>query len=137
MRGVGVFAQRQSYTKIGRRKRFYSLVWFLLDVAIHNAFILYQQKHEQSSCDEKAFRKQLMQDLVSGFSARKRKREAAARHKRPRDSLHRLARSEQPRSCHECKRPTAHGQHNVRTHWLCEDCNLHLCLPVCYYGRQK
>jgi hypothetical protein len=40
LRGVDVFSQRQSYSKIGRRSRkfFYCLMWFLLDVAIHNAY---------------------------------------------------------------------------------------------------
>ena len=72
MRGADVFAQRQSYNKIGRRSRkwFYSLLWFMVDIAIHNAYILYQQKHSKQHYDEKAFRKELMQLLVAGFSAR-------------------------------------------------------------------
>jgi len=134
MRGVDVFAQRQSYSKIGRRSRkwFYSLVWFLLDVAIHNAFILYQQKHNKRSYDEKDFRKALSQQLVLGFTARGTKGRPAVRAKRRRDSLHRLGHSPEARACQECKRPRESGQHSVRTHWLCQDCNVHLCLPACY-----
>jgi hypothetical protein len=73
MRGVDVFAQRQSYSKIGRRSKkwFYSLVWFMFDVAIHNAFILHQKKHKQQHYSEKDFRKQLMDQLVHGFTSRK------------------------------------------------------------------
>ena len=134
MRGVDVFAQRQSYSKIGRRSRkwFYSLVWFLIDVAIHNAFILYQQQHNRSSYDEKDYRKALMQQLVLLFTARRTKVRAATRAKHGRDSLHRLAHTSEAGTCQECRRPRARGRHSVRTHWLCEDCNVHLCVPACY-----
>jgi Transposase IS4 len=134
MRGVDVMSQRLSYSKIGRRSRkwFYSLVWFLMDVAIHNAYVLWQQKHNRRNKNEKDFREELMQQLVAGFSARKGNGKATAPQKRPRDSLHRLAHSSEARSCQECKRPLQHGQHNVRSHWLCEDCNVHLCVPKCY-----
>ncbi len=46
MRDVDVFAQRQSYSEIGRKSRkwYYSLLWFIFDIDIRNAFILCQQK---------------------------------------------------------------------------------------------
>jgi hypothetical protein len=131
MRGVDVFAQRQSYNKIGRRSRkwFYSLLWYLVDIAIHNAFILYQLKHQKQHCDEKAFRKELMQLLVNDFCARKK---AAAAPKRRRNSLHPLERSDDERDCSSCRPRLASGQHGRQTHFRCADCDVFLCMPDCY-----
>lgn len=134
MRGVDVFAQRQSYSKIGRRSRkwFYSLVWFLVDVAIHNAYILYQKRHNQQSYDEKAFRKELMQLLVGGFSARKGAGARRPAPKRARDSLHPAVKGEARGACRECTRAVGAGHNNARSRWRCGDCDVFLCMPECY-----
>jgi hypothetical protein len=139
MRGVDVFAQRQSYSKIGRRSRkwFYSLVWFLVDVAIHNAYILYQQRHKQQSYDEKAFRKELMRLLVAGFSARKGAGARRPAPKRARDSLHTLEHADRQGACWQCRRRVGDGGHNARSRWRCADCNVFCCMPDCYSGAQK
>jgi hypothetical protein len=131
LRGVDVFSQRQSYNKIGRRskKYFYSLIWFFMDVAIHNAFILYLRKHEPQHFAEKDFRKQLMQQLVDGFSSRKKK---SARPKRRHDSAHVLEHTAERGICDACRSRVHHGGHNRRSHWRCVDCNRHYCLPNCY-----
>jgi hypothetical protein len=134
MRGVDVFAQRQSYNKIGRRSRkwFYSLVWFLVDVAIHNAYILYQQRHNRQSYDEKDFRKELMQLLVGGFSARKGAGARRPAPKHARDSLHPLEHADRQGACAQCRRRVGDGGHNARSRWRCADCNVFLCMPDCY-----
>lgn len=131
MRGVDVFAQRQSYNKIGRRSRkwFYSLLWYLVDIAIHNAFILYQQKHHKQHYDEKAFRKELMQLLVANFCGRTKSFSAP---KRPRDALHQIVRYDVAHACRECSGPAQHGKNNRRSHFSCADCNVALCMPNCY-----
>jgi len=131
MRGVDVFAQRQSYNKIGRRSRkwFYALLWYLVDIAVHNAFILYQQKHHRKHFNEKAFRKGLMQLLVGGRCIRKH---AAAGPKRPRDALHLLERREQKRDCSLCRPRLSDGSHGRQTHFACADCDRFLCMPECY-----
>ena len=131
MRGADVFAQRQSYNKIGRRSRkwFYSLLWFMVDVAIHNAYILFQQKHSKQHYDEKAFRKELMQLLVAGFSARGK---SSTTKKRPRDSLHVLERRSRRGDCVQCRRQLISGQHGRRSFFACVDCNVFLCVPNCY-----
>lgn len=134
MRGVDVFAQRQSYSKIGRRSKkwFYSLVWFFMDVAIHNAFILYQKKHAKHSFGEKDFRKELMHELVGNFSARKAKPNARPSLKRPRDALHLPEKVAAQGACRECVVRVGAGRNNARSHWRCEDCHVFLCMPVCY-----
>ena len=92
MRAVDVFSQRLSYSKIGRRSKkwFYSLMWFMMDTGIHNAFILYQKKHKREHYTEKDFRKELMTQLVNGFTSRKLSRRAAPPVKHCRDSTHLL-----------------------------------------------
>lgn len=134
MRGVDVFSQRQSYSKIGRRSKkwFYSLVWFMFDMAIHNAFILYQKKHNQQHYAEKDFRKQLMDQLVNGFSSRRKKGRVPTAAKRYRDSLHTIQHSPSAKDCHECRNHRSSGQRGRRTHWQCSDCNISLCIPHCY-----
>jgi len=131
MRGVDVFSQRQAYSKLGRRSRkwFYSLVWFIVDIAIHNAYILYQNKHKQSHFSQKDFRKALMQQLVGGHTSRKCR---AAPLKRPRDSLHRLQHVKQQGTCVRCAKTVRQGGHNKRSSWRCEDCQNFLCVPRCY-----
>lgn len=134
MRGVDVFSQRRSYSKLGRRSRkfFYSLIWFLVDVAIHNAYILYQQRHNRQHYSQKDFRKQLMQQLVDGLSARKEKGAAAAAPKRTRDALHALEHAARHGDCVQCRPKLRGGQHGRQSHWRCGDCNVFLCLPDCY-----
>lgn len=131
MRGVDVFSQRQSYNKIGRRSRkwFFSLVWFLVDVALHNAYVLHQQKHHKQNYDEKAFRKTLMQLFVDDFCGRHK---AAASNKRPRDSQHLLAHGNERGPCSLCRARVGAGGHNRRSHYSCVDCNIFLCVPNCY-----
>lgn len=96
MRGADVFAQRQSYSKVGCRSKkwFYSLIWFLLDTAVHNAYILYQKRFNKQSYTEKDFRKELMQQLVGSFTSRlqpQRAGRASGAVKRGRTSVHPLS----------------------------------------------
>jgi hypothetical protein len=132
MRGVDIFAQRQSYNKIGRKSRkwFYSLAWFFVDVAIHNAFILYQQKHKRKRFGEKDFRLLLMAQMVGDFSARKHRSAKAA--KRKRSGLHQLMKRDASGTCTACRVRLSSGHHNRRTSFACEECDLYLCLPDCY-----
>jgi hypothetical protein len=131
MRGVDVFSQRQSYSKLGRRSRkwFYSLVWFIVDIAIHNAYILYQNKHQQSHFSQKDFRKALMKQLVGCHTSRKMRSTVP---KRQRDSLHLLQHSQQRGTCSQCRQRVGDGGHNARSHWRCEDCQTFMCVPECY-----
>ena len=110
-------------------KWFYSVVWFLVDTAIHNSFILYQRRHTKKNFGEKQFRMELMKQLVGSFSAR-----VAHAHfrKHPRDSLHRLEHGEERGACVQCRKRVGDGGHNQRSHWRCLDCEVFLCAPDCY-----
>ena len=134
MRAVDVFSQRLSYSKIGRRSKkwFYSLMWFMMDTGVHNAFILYQKKQNHQHYSEKDFRKQLMEQLVNGFTARKKPGRAAPTPKRSRDVSHALAHSASHHDCKLCRKRLPHGRHGRQTQWRCADCNISLCVPDCY-----
>jgi hypothetical protein len=134
MRAVDVFSQRLSYSKIGRRSKkwFYSLMWFMMDTGIHNAFILYQKKHKQRNYSEKDFRKQLMEQLVNGFTSRKSKASAAPSSKRRPDSIHALEHCEIERDCRICRPKLARHQRGKQTRWRCRDCKVFTCVPDCY-----
>jgi hypothetical protein len=134
MRAVDVFSQRLSYSKIGRRSKkwFYSLMWFMMDTGIHNAFILYQKKHKQQHYNEKDFRKQLMEQLVNGFTTRKKAERAKPTPKRSHDALHALAHDTSHHDCKLCRAHLPHGRHGRQTQWRCANCNISLCVPDCY-----
>ena len=74
MRGVDIFSQLQSYASIGRKQfRWWpKLAWFLIDIAIMNAYVLYTRKHAAKKISRHNFRTQLEEELVSSFSSRKR-----------------------------------------------------------------
>jgi hypothetical protein len=143
MRGVrlDVFtdSQRlaQAYSKLGRRSRkwFFSLVWFIVDIAIHNAYILYQNKHQQSHFSQKDFRKALMKQLVGSHTSRKSCKPTL---KHQRDSgdptpFAVLCNSEKRGACStQCRQRVGQGGSNQRQHWRCEDCQTFMCVPDCY-----
>jgi hypothetical protein len=131
MRGVDLFSQRRSYSKVGRksRKYFYALIWYLVDVAIHNAYILWQTNHPHENGGQKRFRKQLMKQLVGTYSARG---SSARRAKHSRDSLHRLERAGVERDCAICRVKLARGRHGRQTRFRCADCEVFVCVPDCY-----
>jgi hypothetical protein len=75
MRAVDVFfSHHQSYYSLGRRAKKWwpRLAWFLIDIGIVNAHILYV-KHTEISINQRQFRKQLMRELVASFTARKKR----------------------------------------------------------------
>jgi len=139
MRGVDVFSQRRSYAKLGRksRKYFYSLAWFLLDIAISNAYILWTNKHAQQKGDQKKYRKALMQQLVGGFSACRQRGRTGGTDKRVRDSLHTVEHNERRGACQICRHDVGRGGHNSRSHWRCVDCSIFVCMPNCYNTHVK
>jgi hypothetical protein len=134
MRGADVFAQRLSYSKIGRKSKkwFYSLIWFLIDTTIHNAFILYQKKHNKHNYAEKDFRKEVMSALVSNFTARKVKSPQISTKKRSLESLHTITYTKHRGTCGVCRNRVGQGGHNRRSHYRCEECNIFVCIPDCY-----
>jgi hypothetical protein len=81
MRGVDVFSQRESYARPGRKSRRWwpRLAWFLIDMAVSNAYVLYRQYAAGLSPQPAAakspteFRRALINALVGTFTSRKKR----------------------------------------------------------------
>ena len=114
-----------------KSRRFYKYIfYFLLDVAITNAFILYKNYSSNSAhkC-LKDFRVQLATELIGDYSSWKRPgRQGSQLHslplrhfpvKLPTDLLHKRMRGR----CTRCSR--AHKRSD--TQWYCQECGVWLC----------
>ena len=81
MRGVDVFSQRESYSRPGRKSRRWwpRLAWFLIDMAVNNAWVLVCQYATTVSPRPAAakspteFRRALINALVGIFTSRKKR----------------------------------------------------------------
>jgi len=79
MSGVDTFDQHRGNYDVGRKgkKAWRYLCWFLLNAAIINAFVLYQATSRRQLRKRRyrhlAFRLELVEQLIGGFSGRKRK----------------------------------------------------------------
>jgi hypothetical protein len=135
MRGVDVFSQRESYSRIGRRARRWwpRLAWFLIDMAINNAYILYrqymagQEEKDVAAESSKAFRRALMKALVGTFTARKKR---GRRSTQPRFASGEVPHIPKLRSvdqvCTVCSKTMrrSQGKHKPRTREGCETCGV-------------
>ena len=128
MRGVDLFSQYQSYYAIGRRAKKWwpRLAWFLIDVGLINARILYNI-HTKSDLSQKKFREMLMKEMVGGFSARRKRGRPYAYQKPPADTaVHTPTTRPSDTDCTVCrkKRHLSSGKHVGRTREGCVECNV-------------
>jgi hypothetical protein len=132
MRGVDVFSQRQSYSRPGRKspRWWRPLAWFLIDICILNARVLYSEHRPAAGLPKTsatAFRYDLLRALIGTFTSRK---------KRGRPLTHKLA-ADEPQHIPQLSRPQhtpcvvcakglrlSNGQHKPRTREGCETCNV-------------
>jgi hypothetical protein len=127
MRGVDLFSQYQSYYAIGRRAKKWwpRLAWFLIDVGLINARILYNI-HMSSNLSQRQFRMMLMEELVEGFTARKKRGRPSAYHKPATDDAeHTPTHRAVQKDCVVCRkqRRMSSGHHVGQTRDGCEECN--------------
>ena len=81
MRGVDVFSQRESYARPGRKSRRWwpRLAWFLVDMAVNNAYVLYMQyaaalpSRPAAAKSPTEFRRALINALLGTFTSRKKR----------------------------------------------------------------
>lgn len=128
MYSVSVCLIRRSV--VNQRSGFILGSGFYLNTAIHNAFILYQRKHNKHNYAEKDFRKEVMSALVNDFSARKSKSHPISTKKRSLESSHTIAYTKH--RCRVCRNRVGEGGHNRRSHYRCDECNIFVCIPDCY-----
>ena len=105
-----------------------SLVWWLIDICIVNAFTLY--KTENKTLTHLDFRIMLMNGLAAMFlSDRSASQASSASNQRiPLAKDHYSDISCDSRRCSECSTP----ERRKRTTYICVDCNIHLCLGKCF-----
>jgi hypothetical protein len=135
MRGVDVFSQRESYSRIGRKSKrpWPRLAWFLIDIGISNAYVLYRQYvstlQTVNSAGEtpKAFRRALMQQLVGTFTARRKRgrpwSSAKIAENEP-QHIPRLRMAQRPCVVCSSQHSTTRGGHKPRTTEGCETCGI-------------
>lgn len=137
MRGVDVFSQLQSYASIGRKQfRWWpKLAWFLVEIAVMNAYVLYTQKQQTAKLSRERFRIHLAQELISTFSSRKKKgrpwpaQRTAAVAQRTDIPMHTSILSKS--TAHSCTQCGWSRAHRKKTQYMCEQCNVYVCLGGC------
>ena len=125
MRGVDVYSQRESYTRIGRKtpRWWPHLAWFMIDMAANNAYVLYRLRGADHRLTAAQFREQLMVALVGSFTQRKKRgRPEKVRYRA--EEPHIPMRLEKEQVCSVCAegRKRKQGQHKPRTREGCQTC---------------
>ena len=134
MGGVDRGDQLRGYynCKVKSRKFYKYIFYFLLDVSITNAFILYKNFRSSPTFNNiKKFRLQLARELIGEYSTRRRAgpgggviRPLPLQHfplkvdKEP---------SEPERKRRRCARCSQHDKKRMQTSWFCRECGIFLC----------
>jgi len=137
--GVDRADQNRGYYSVLRKSRKYwrYLFYVVLDVAINNAFILYDQTIAVKPIRRYSlleFRLDLADQLIAGFSSRKKwsaKRRASELVNRDNVASHRLVRFIGRKRVCVYKRRTDRG-HAVVSRYGCELCQVNLCKTACF-----
>jgi Transposase IS4 len=127
--GVDTVDQLHGYYAMGRKskKNWPSLAWWLMDMCVVNAYRLYcLQTHSQIS--QLHFRINLMEQLAYP-SQRRYEQEPPSLGPWVPVGPHYPERVAKSR---DCKRCTQGRQRRVRTNFVCNLCNVHLCIDPCF-----
>jgi hypothetical protein len=130
-RSVDVCGQLHYSYPPGRKSRrpWLRLAWWLIDMCIVNAFILYRM--DQQGVTQFAFREELMHSLVKMFGINQESVQAS-KHTQPSISLayeHYSIHSSEERDCQVC---SSRSRNRVRTRYICAKCQVHLCVGKCF-----
>ncbi|KAF8781800.1 PiggyBac transposable element-derived protein like [Argiope bruennichi] len=141
MGGVDHFDQLRERYEIGRRSRkwWHRILYFLIDLAIVNAFILWKvSRRDLGPQNQLQFRLRLARQLISGFSSHKRKGRPVSflsgkktvpddvRLTKVGDHMPTLQKAY--RRCRLCSTKA----HEKRTRYICTACNVPLCVDPCF-----
>ena len=128
MGGVDFSDQMRGYYhfRLKCRKNYKYLFWFIINVAIVNAYILYTKHTDLQRKNMKDFRVRLALGLIGDYCSRKRPGRPSKKPPRKRFcSQHFPVRgADSPHRCHHCQ---VFRQQRRRTVWFCKDCDLYLC----------
>ncbi|XP_035207145.1 piggyBac transposable element-derived protein 4-like [Stegodyphus dumicola] len=141
MGAVDHFDQLRERYEIGRRSRkwWHRILYFLIDLVIVNAFILWKVSRKDSGPqDQLHFRLRLARQLISGFSSRKRKGRPASflssKKTVPDDVRLTKVGDHIPtvqKTYRRCRLCSTKG-HEKRTRYVCTACNVPLCINPCF-----
>ena len=146
MGGVDLMDQKKVSYEVDRRSRIkYYLRPFhdILDIAINNAYILYQKLNPGTKIKSLDFRRSVARGLVGTFTSRKHGLHSYTSKKRCTDSpaggLPVSHLPEMTESRKRCKFCSTNGREN-RTNVICKTCGIHLCFTAgrnCYAEYHK
>ncbi|XP_063219241.1 piggyBac transposable element-derived protein 4-like [Bacillus rossius redtenbacheri] len=141
MGGIDHFDQLRERYAIGRRSRkwWHRIMYYLIDLAIVNAFILWKiSRREWASHDQLSFRLRLARQLIANFSNRKRKGRPVSflsnKEMVPKEVRLTKVGDHMPilektyRRCRLCSTKV----HDKRTRYICKTCNVPLCIEPCF-----
>jgi hypothetical protein len=129
--GVDTIDQLHSYYLIGRKSKKWwpRLVWWLIDMCIINAFSLYNQQ-QQVKISQLEFRQQLMQQLVEVYGQQRTPLgRPPAEHGIALAKDHYPIKVSEARRCKQCSIGTGIRK---ETMYLCNKCQVHLCIDACF-----
>ena len=143
MSGVDHHDQMHMHYNVGHfaKKAWKYLMWFFVNVALVNAYILWQEKSTWPMSKQRFthlnFRKEVACNLIGGFSSRKKKHEAplyvgpiAAANEGIHDNVHMEAGS----LGMWCKWHLMQKRGRKMTAFGCKLCGVHLCKEGCHYA---
>jgi len=140
MGGVDKFDQLRERYAIGRRsvKWWHRIFYYLIDLAIVNAFVMWKLSKRTGSHDQLTFRIRLARQLIGNFSNRKRKGKVpsfmSSKKQVPDDvrlanvGVHIPSTGLTYRRCRHCSTRKV----EKRTRCLCTTCSVPLCLDPCF-----
>ncbi len=129
--GVDTIDQLQGYYATGRRSRKWwpRLAWWLIDMAIINAYKLFKLKN-RSELSSIQFRQQLMHELASEI--RQPLSDITNKRRRSTNNNNQQHWPKQMESPHDCIYCSDRQNRRIRTRIQCKLCNVYLCLEPCF-----
>ena len=132
MGGVDLSDQLRGYyhLRLKSRKFYKYIVWFLIDLAITNAYILCKNFTHLRITSTKAFRASLAKELIGSYCSRKKVGRPSLQpaHKRIRYSAHfsvkKVRAGGKGHRCHFCQ---TFFKRRRETVWFCNTCAVYLC----------
>ena len=130
-RSVDVLSQLHYAYRAGRKSMhcWPRLAWWLLDMCIINAFKLWSMARQHPSQLE--FREQLMHELVKHLPVDQHPRKHGG-HPPPANALATSHSSELTPEAMDCKHCSHRSEQRKRTNYICNACQVHLCLGECF-----
>jgi hypothetical protein len=103
------------------------LAWAIINIAIHNAFIIYCHLPHATKMTNREFRLKLAEELVHAHLTRKHAEHSAAAS----TTKHQLILAKSQGDCVHCSSQAKGGERH-QTKWICEPCGKHVCPKCCY-----